>query len=191
MSRREIEADRDRIFRGATPLGIDFNDRGQCETFRKMLPHFSKIPFSDNPDGHHRYNYVNSSYGYGDAVIYWGMLSILRPKRLIEVGCGFTSALALDAIETLGLETRCTFIDPYPELALKVMAPLSSRHDVLVQPIQHVDPDLVLELEQDDLLFVDLSHIVKTGSDVHFESITFTPPPSRCRCPFSRHILST
>jgi hypothetical protein len=167
--------ERERIFGNRELLEIDLNDGEQNKTFDVISRHFGEMPFSDEHDGHHRYYYENPSYGFSDACVYWGILATHKPTRLIEIGSGYSSALALDAIEHLNIGTRCTFIDPYPELALKVTAPLRADHEILGKQVQHIDPTLVAELQENDILFIDSSHVVKTGSDVHFELTELLP----------------
>lgn len=103
------------------------------------------------------------------------MLNHLKPRKIIEVGSGFSSALALDTIDILGLTTVCTFIDPYPKVAEHVTAPLREPHHIIPKRIQDLDPDTVAALDPGDLLFIDSSHVLKTGSDVHFELTELLP----------------
>ena len=172
---REIELDRDRIFGNRAPNCVDMRAGQQVRRFAVLSEHLGTMPFSDGPDGVHRYHYDNTSYGFGDASIYWGMLASLRPKRIIEVGCGFTSALALDAIDHFGLSTSCIFIDPHPGLLIEVAAPIDPRHEVVAERVQSVDLAMLDSLGTDDLLFIDSSHVVKSGSDVHFEITEMLP----------------
>ena len=172
---REIELDRDRIFGNRIPTCVDLRAPRQIQQFSTLAPHFPTMPFSDGPDGAHRYYYDNTSYGFGDACIYWAMLAALKPRTIIEVGSGFTSALALDAIDHFALPTRCTFIDPNPGLLIQVATPIDPRHDVIKEPVQSIDLAVLDQLETNDLLFIDSSHVVKSGSDVHFELTEMLP----------------
>lgn len=171
----EVVRCHDRIFAQRQPLGVALNTARQVETFHAVARHFPTLPFGDHPDGKHHYHYGNTSYGFGDACIYWGMLGHFRPSCIFEIGSGFTSALALDAITYFGLNTRCLFIDPYPELVKKVIGELDERKVVIPLQIQDIDPDCVVSLQSGDILFIDSSHVVKTGSDVCFELAELLP----------------
>ena len=171
----EFERDRERIYKSRDLLGVDLNTAHQIEVFGELRDFIKSIPFSDASDGRHRYYYDNTSYGFGDACIFWGMLNRLKPRRIIEIGSGYTSALALDTIDILGLGTTCTFIEPYPKLLMDVAQPIDSRHTVLETFVQAVDPSIVEALGPDDVLFIDSSHVVKSGSDVHFEITELLP----------------
>lgn len=175
VNTKEIESDRPRIFKRNTVRDVEMHPDQQINLWSTLLRHFSAMPFGDEPDRKHRYYYNNSSYGYGDACIYWSLIATLRPSRIVEVGCGFTSALALDSIDYFNLETKCTFIDPYPQLFLKVAAPIDTRHELIADRVQNVDIRIVEQLEANDILFIDSSHVVKTGSDVHFELSELLP----------------
>lgn len=108
-------------------------------------------------------------YSYGDAIVLFCMINYFKPKRLIEVGSGYSSTVTLDTCELLNLKTKITFIEPYPELVLSL---LSDRDDpdklLLRKGVQTVDLSFFEELNSGDILFVDSSHVVKFGSDVLF-----------------------
>jgi hypothetical protein len=171
----EVETDANRIFGDHDLSALDLNLDLQRKTFERLALHSKSLPFSRAADGMHRYWYDNTSYGYGDAFVYWGLLTEFLPRRIVEIGSGFTSALTLDAIDFHKLETRCTFIDPFPELLKKVGAPIADNHTIIEDRVQNVSPDVVDNLEENDILFIDSSHVVKTGSDVHFELFELLP----------------
>ena len=171
----EIELDAERLFGDRIPKAVYLNVSQQKKTFRELAEHFRTIPFSQEKSDGLRYYYNNTSYAFGDAFGYWGMLRAKRPSRIIEIGSGFSSALALDAVDLLALDTTCTFIDPYPQLLHKVAAPVNGRHKVLAERVQSVDLVIVEDLRENDILFIDSSHVVKTGSDVHFEITEMLP----------------
>ena len=175
VSRADVAEEWERLTRPRQPACIEIDIDGQLRTWHRLANSFATLPFPNNAALGKRYHFLNPTYSFGDASIYWGMLNLLRPRRIIEVGSGFSSAMVLDAIDALDLPTACTFIDPYPQLAEKVTAPLRPPHRVLGQKIQHIDPDMVRGLEENDILFIDSSHVVKTGSDVHFELFELIP----------------
>lgn len=175
-SRRELRQDEVRIFAKRRSLpGVDLRTEAQLSRLRAMAPFFGSIPFSETVTPPFRYHYVNSSYGFGDALIYWAFLNHLRPARILEIGCGFTSALALDTIDQLKLPTICTFADPYPELAQRTIGELKPPHSIIQSRVQDLDLGLFETLQAGDLLFIDSTHVLKTGSDVHFELTEVLP----------------
>ena len=175
VSRNEISKDRDRIFKKTPVVGIDFQDEKQIVLLHELSVFFASVPFFENRTDKFRYGYNNPSYNYGDAIIYWSMINHLRPGRILEIGSGFSSALALDTIELLGLPTACTFVDPYPQVAREATAPLRAPHRIIGSRVQDIDPTEFLSLEHNDILFIDSSHVLKSGSDVHFELCEILP----------------
>ena len=171
----EVKLDAPRLFERHVALGLEMNVAVQKNTFKLLARHVNSMPFADEPTLGLRYHYNNTSYAFGDAFVYWGMIAAYKPKRIIEVGSGFTSALALDAIRHFQLETTCTFIDPYPDLLFTVAQPIELPHQVIASRVQEVDPTIVEALEPGDILFIDSSHVVKTGSDVHYETTELLP----------------
>lgn len=179
VSRAEVAKDHDRIFGPRELRGIDLRPDAQQALFGRLAQHLTSLPFPETKTAPYRYYYDNDSYAFGDASIYWAMLHELRPKRIVEVGSGFSSALALDTIATRGLGAKCTFVEPFPDRAMGILAPLGPRDELLAIPVQQLDLRVVESLEPNDVLFIDSTHVVKTGSDVHFELTEILPrvPP--------------
>ena len=116
-----------------------------------------------------RYDSGNDQFGPGDAACYAGMLGNFAPNRVVEIGSGWSSALALDAIEAFQLTTRFTFIEPYPERLFSAIRRKDRGHvEIREEGIQQVGEHIVDELRENDVLFIDSTHVMKAGSDVQF-----------------------
>jgi hypothetical protein len=98
-----------------------------------------------------------------DAAAAYAMVRTLRPKRILEIGCGHSTRFLARAVADGRLDTRITAIDPAPRASLDG---LNVRR--LKQPVQETDPALFAALEERDVLFIDSSHQLKPGSDVEF-----------------------
>lgn len=116
-----------------------------------------------------RYVAENSMYGPADASVYRAMLRYLKPGRIIEVGSGFSTAVALDEAQHAdGLaEIHITCIEPYPER----LRALLTDHDkdrltIIRRPVQDLPLDIYGQLGPGDILFIDSTHVAKAGSDV-------------------------
>jgi hypothetical protein len=156
---------------------IDIDRQRHLAFWNEILPFFKDLPFAAQPQEGVRYYFDNDAFGVGDAVILFAMLRRFRPKRLIEVGSGYSSACSLDTSERfLGGTVQMTFIEPYPALLQRVLnAEDLARSTIIAQPIQDVDLALFDTLEDNDILFIDSTHVVKTGSDVVFELFEILP----------------
>jgi hypothetical protein len=96
-----------------------------------------------------------------DAVALYGMLVEFRPKKLVEVGSGYSTKFARRAIREHGLPTRITSIDPQPRTEVDQIS-----DSVIRRPLEEVDLGLFEDLEPGDFLFIDSSHRTFTNSDV-------------------------
>jgi hypothetical protein len=114
-----------------------------------------------------RYRADNVQYGAADAAVYRAMLRNYRPARLIEVGSGFSTAVALDEAEREMPALSITCIEPYPErLLAQLRADDQRRLTLLRKPVQDVPVSTFSHLGNGDFLFIDSTHVVKAGSDV-------------------------
>lgn len=131
--------------------------------------------FPERPDGTSRFYTANGAYPSGDAACLGMMMRRLRPRRIIEVGSGHSSACMLDWAERLALPGfKLTCIEPFPAALKRVLRP---GDDVRIIPsmVQDVDLALFAELDASDILFIDSTHVLKTGSDVHFVLMYILP----------------
>lgn len=117
-----------------------------------------------------RYYADNPFFSYLDAFAYYGLLRHYQPKKIVEVGSGFSSALALDVSETfLKPRPKLDFIEPYPERLRQLLRPGDLEHTTLHEkPVQDVPLEIFQALNAGDMLFIDSSHVSKIGSDVNF-----------------------
>lgn len=165
----DVEAAADRLFaqRHAVP-GVDLHVQDQVARFRTLAALAREAPLERTPGRVTRYGLDNPNYGIGDASMLQAMLRHVRPRRYFEVGSGYTTALALDVNErflTGGMTV--TAVEPYPELLHAVLRP-GDAVEVLARPIQSVPLERFSALDDGDVLFIDSSHVLKTGSDVQF-----------------------
>ena len=95
------------------------------------------------------------------------MMRALAPKRVIEVGSGYSSLLMADINRRfLNGSASIQCVEPYPREFLKGGVPGLS--EVVVERVQSVPLATFEALEADDILFIDSSHVGKTGSDVNY-----------------------
>jgi predicted O-methyltransferase YrrM len=147
-------------------------------TFERLSVHFGAIDFPERRSPSHRYYYENEFFSYGDAIILAAWLREFQPQRIIEVGSGFSTAVMLDTLERIsgGQDVRLTCIDPNPERLHSLVRPGDEqRVEIIARQVQSVPLQMFAELRAGDLLFLDTTHIVKTGSDVVHELFEILP----------------
>jgi Methyltransferase domain len=168
---RELDAAAERIWPEKWPTelpGIDLRAEEQLAMFSTVAKFGREFEIYDRPTAPWRYHTDNTAYGAGDALTLHGMLRHLRPQRLIEIGSGYSSAMTLDTVEHyLDGTTQLTFIEPYPQLLSSLLHDSDREHVTIVpRPVQDVPLDLFSTLQAGDILFIDSTHVLKTGSDV-------------------------
>lgn len=121
------------------------------------------------------YFWNNAAFSYGDAVLYYCLIRHLKPARIVEIGSGFSTFLAAEALSRNGRgEMIC--VEPYPMPKLRTLVERSSGTVRLVESkAQEADPAIVTALAENDILFIDSSHVSKVGSDVNHELFTILP----------------
>lgn len=111
---------------------------------------------------------TNGEPGYGpiEAMLLYAMLRYHKPGRIRQIGCGVTTAIALQATaDEPGYDPMIQCIEPYPTAFLK-QAAAEKRLQLESRPAQDMDTALLADLSPGDLLFVDSTHTVRVGSEV-------------------------
>lgn len=168
IKNRELEiwskADKDEV------IGIDLRVAEQMKLIESFTKYYDEIPFKPKKQTNIRYYYENEYYSYTDAIILYSMIRRYKPKRIIEVGSGFSSAVMLDTNELFfANQIHLTFIEPYPERLYSLFKELDKTSTTIIQSdVQMVTIDNFQKLHAGDILFVDSTHVAKTGSDVNF-----------------------
>lgn len=153
-----------------TIKGINLNRDEQVGLLGEFSRYYSEMPFKDHKQEGLRYYFVNPSYSYADAIFLYSMIRHLRPNRIIEVGSGFSSCVTLDT-NKLFFDNKidCTFIEPFPDL----LHSLITKDDkmatkIIPHNIQDVSLEAFSELQANDILFIDSTHVSKIDSDVNY-----------------------
>jgi hypothetical protein len=156
-------------------VGIDMNDDEQLRLVADVFPQFREecdaIPFAPTEDPSQFY-LDNGLFGGTDAFALYCMLRHLQPRRVLEVGGGFSTRLAAQAALANG-STELVCIEPFPDAVLQDGFPglttlISSR-------VEETSLDLFLDLKENDVLFIDSSHVARTGGDVTFLFLEVLP----------------
>ncbi|MEV0674879.1 class I SAM-dependent methyltransferase [Actinosynnema sp. NPDC050436] len=145
--------------------GIDLREQAQRELAADLAPRWADVPTGRHPDW--RYRPDNEMFGFADAALCYSVLAHLRPRRVVEVGSGFSSAIALDAADRHAPGCSFLFVEPYPDRLLGLLDQSDRRWELLRSPVQDVPLDVYDDLGDGDVLFIDSTHVSKAGSDVN------------------------
>lgn len=151
--------------------GIDFNDASHLDVLQVQFPMYlgdfdyvERAPAKD--EALDQFYVQNSQFSWLDARALFVLLRAWRPARIIEVGSGYSSLLMADVNRRfLDGQTDITCIEPFPRPFLR--RDIAGLSRVIEQKVQDIDHSVFDELAPGDILFIDSSHVAKTGSDVN------------------------
>ena len=148
-------------------LGIDMNDAGQRDLLCNVFPTFSAEyrDFAAQPTGvPSEFHFNNGMFDGIDALTLYCMVRHFQPRRIIEVGSGYSSRVsARAALRNQSTELIC--VEPYPDATLRAGFPGLS--DLIPKKIQDLEVQFFEQLQPGDFLFIDTSHTVKIGGEVN------------------------
>jgi hypothetical protein len=156
--------------------GIELNEKGQLSWLNKFeyadeLMRFPSMPTTDGS-----YYYKNPNFAEGDAECLYSLIRLCKPKRIIEIGSGFSTLMARAAISQNQREDgeylchhQC--IEPFEMHWLEGIKGI----EVIREKVEKVDLSLFQQLGSNDILFIDSSHMVRPQSDVLTECLEILP----------------
>jgi predicted O-methyltransferase YrrM len=159
---------------------IDYKAKSQLELLKqfhnKYKKEYEKIPIKKTANPL-QYYLIGGKYEGIDGYILYCMIRHLKPKRIIEIGSGLSTLLSAQACiknkKDTGLQTTFIAIEPYPNKTLQKGFPGLTK--LIPKKAEEVDPELFNQLEKDDILFIDSSHVLKIDNDVKFEYANILP----------------
>lgn len=117
----------------------------------------------------------NGSFESGDAEYWYQLIRSIKPKKIIEVGSGNSTLMAIMAInknqaEDPAYQCEHTCIEPYEMPWLE-----KTNVAVLRKKVEEVELEFFSQLEENDILFIDSSHVIRPQGDVLFEYLQLLP----------------
>ena len=148
--------------------GVDLREQQQLELLDALAPYAATINYPvAKSEAEVGYFYANDQFPVLDAEFLHMFLCHLKPKTMIEVGSGFSSLVSAHVNQRLmGGSLDFTCIEPYPRQFLIDGVPGVTR--LIKQKVEEVELQCFDRLETGDILFIDSSHVSKTGSDVNY-----------------------
>jgi methyltransferase family protein len=143
-------------------VGINMNDAMQLDLLRHHLTRFraeyTNLEVEPPPRQKRPFHGV-------DALVAYCMVRHFKPRRIIEVGSGFSS-LVLGQAAAKNKNTALICIDPFPREFLREGFP--GLQSLIEKKVQDIDLEFFSQLASGDILFIDSSHTVKIGGDVNY-----------------------
>ena len=130
------------------------------------------------PTNYYDYYKSQSSYNHLEAQILYCFVRDLKPKKIIEIGSGYSTMLTAQALrknKSESKENECNFIaiEPYPNDAIK--RGFEGLTKVIAMKVEDVSFSEFETLQENDILFIDSSHTVRAGGDVVHEILEILP----------------
>ena len=155
--------------------GIRRNVAGQLDLLERF--HFdaelANLPDSKTDDL--TFHFHNVAFESGDAEFLYNIIRLKKPARVFEIGSGHSTRMAIKAIarnkaQNPGYSCKHLCIEPYEQPWLE-----RAGVHVVRQRVEELDVAFFSELEKDDLLFIDSSHVIRSQGDVLFEYLELLP----------------
>lgn len=172
---REITAEKTRQRREIP--AIDFDLPGQLALSRELAASYGGelANLANTPESEGGFPFRNEYFSFFDAAIYYALIRHLKPARIVEIGCGFSTRIAdkaLKANRAEGHQGKLVCIEPYPQLRL---TEYRLEMELIEKRVEEIPLDFFSGLDANDILFIDSSHAVKFQSDVCREFLDILP----------------
>lgn len=170
-SRKELANDRERIFcqNFSEVPEVEIRGAAQLQLLSCLAKHFQAVQLPVHPQPPRRF-YLGNDYFFGtDAAVLAAMLLENQPAQYVEIGSGYSSALVLDIRDEFLIgKLACVFVEPDVS-RLNTLLRGSDKGNVVVheERVQKIPDRVFQELGNNDILFVDGSHVSKAGSDLN------------------------
>lgn len=129
---------------------------------QQLLPYAEEFdPPSEDPGQSAEFFWKNPAFSFSDAMSYYCVLRDRKPDTVVEVGSGYSTLVAQQALRKNG-RGRLICVEPYPMGWLTKLEGVDLRQTA----VQELSSAWFNEhLSDGDVLFIDSTHAVKTGSD--------------------------
>jgi hypothetical protein len=111
-------------------------------------------------------NGEDGGYGLIEAEFLYCFIRKNRPRKILQVGCGVSTAVILRAARDVGYQPEIVCVEPFPT---EFLSGLSAAGEIklILEKAQKADIAQLVDLKENDLFFVDSTHTVKAGSEVN------------------------
>jgi predicted O-methyltransferase YrrM len=154
---------------------IDFNVQEQLSVLSQFSFQEELLEFPVEPAGRLEFYYHNGSFVSGDSEYLYSMVRLVKPKKIIEIGSGYSTLMTRNAIrrntiDEAGYSCEHVCIEPYEQPWLEDLG-----IQIIRRRVEECDIDQFKSLERGDILFIDSSHVIRPQGDVLFEFLELLP----------------
>jgi hypothetical protein len=159
-------------------VGVDMNESAQLALVADLAERYGRewtfpsartsIPW--------QYHFNNVAFEAVDAEMLYALVRASRPRKVLEIGSGYSSCVMAQAVRANAAEgVPCEYvaIEPYPNAVLCGGIPGLSR--LRDEELQRIPLAELIDLDENDILFIDSTHVLRIGSDVQYEFLEILP----------------
>lgn len=155
--------------------GIDWNVAGQLAMLERLCFARELAGLPRNRSATSGFYLDNGAFLAGDAEYWYQIIRALKPRRIIEIGSGHSTLMAVDALrrnreEDPTYSCRHVCIEPYENPWLEHLGVTVVR-----EKVEDLSAAFFAELRENDFLFIDSSHVIRPQGDVLFEYLELLP----------------
>jgi len=121
------------------------------------------------------FHYNNGAFQSGDAEFLYNIIRLKKPSKIIEIGSGMSTLMAINAVnknteEDNNYSCEHICIEPFEMPWLE-----KTNVKVVRKLVEEVDLSLFETLDKNDILFIDSSHMIRPQGDVLTEFLSIVP----------------
>ncbi|MRR17610.1 MAG: class I SAM-dependent methyltransferase [Deltaproteobacteria bacterium] len=155
--------------------GIDWNIAGQLEMLTRFTFARELADLPGEKPASREFYLNNGSFESGDAEYWYQLIRAVKPERIFEIGSGNSTLMAIKAIRQNHRDDpdyRCEHvcIEPYEMPWLE-----DAGVTVVRRKVEDLEPSFFFGLQENDILFIDSSHVIRPRGDVLFEYLEVLP----------------
>jgi len=159
--------------------GIEFNIENQLKLIQTLGKKFGQECVWPEKQGSGKFHYYfeNPRFGYTSACFLHAMIRLHKPKRVIEIGSGFSTLIISEALEQnyneSGSDSEFIAIEPYPDSFLTEDIP--GLNYLIEKKVEYLPLSTFDSLGENDILFIDSSHVIRIGGEVNYLYLDVLP----------------
>lgn len=166
---------RDQLSKPRYLPAIDLRTQDQLELVSRFTYGAELNAFPREKPGELRYYYNNPNFVAGDSESLYNVIRYFKPSRIVEIGSGFSTLMAVEArkknkSENPSYSCEHTCIEPFE---IPWLEQLDCK--IVRKMVQDIDLSFFSSLQPNDILFIDSSHMIRPSGDVLKEYLEILP----------------
>ena len=158
-----------------TLIGINLRKDEQLSLLKKFDYRNELLEISTLPKNKLTYSFDNGPFLSGDSEMLFNIVRYFKPQRVIEIGCGHSSLMIQEALTYNQKENdkyfcEHTCVEPFENSWLSKL-----KVKVVKEKVEDMDLIFFQNLEENDILFIDSTHMIRPQGDVLFEYLELLP----------------